>query len=271
MQDIPRDVFQSLIKQFTFKESRVLLKISRRWNTLYESEYGHWQRWCQEEFGDIDPKHDMPDFADFPDRWRLLFKMFWGLRSRAGKMFAKRHKLFSLKKMLKSWYYRSKDKSTIYASNLCNRSNLRHGDILLDANFQVNNWRGIHFVEKSDTSCRFIDSCEHAILKVPQQFAFPEFPLDYFLIPSLNTSLNIRMTPEDLAALRFHLHPVGYIEYYEDPRAPGIKFVPKMRVGLRRPTPETLMSCYMGSKRDIMSVVCEGLTATCCTFNIPYA
>ncbi len=273
MQDIPRDVFRSLIKQFSFKESRVLLRISRRWNTLYESEYGHWQKWCQEEFGDIDPKHDIPDFSTFPDRWRLLFILFWKFRSRASTLFDKKLKpLAPGNEISQCWYYRSKDKPTIYASNLCNLVHLIRGDILIGAKFDVyDNTRGeMYFVCKDGSSQRPISNA-HPVLRVPSEFAFPEFLLSYFLIESLNNSLNIRMAPEDLAALTFHLHPSGWIIYYEDPRAPGIKFVPKMRVGLRRPTPETLMSCYMGSKKDIMSVVCEGLTSTRCTFNMPYA
>lgn len=263
MDCIPRDVFRCLVKFFTFRESRILLRLSKRWNLLYESEDAQWQVWCQEQFGDIHPDIDMVDYSTFPDRWRLLFKMFWNFRSRATKMFNKRDRsILSGNQILQCWYHRSKSKSTIYASNLFNRSSARHGDILFGSNFRTEHRDAVCFVDKKQSTGLFV------VLGLGSTFAFPQFPLDYFLIAGVNDRLNIRMTAEDFAALTFHPTAYGSIHYYEDPRAPGIRFVTKVQQGYIRPTPENLITSYMANTRDMISVTCEDFIDNRCIINM---
>lgn len=152
--------------------------------------------------------------------------------------------------------------------------------MFLDRDFNGKDVTAVGFVQKAQNVNYLSAACDEGMTyTVPTAFAFPEFPLGYFLFPILKNVINIRMTKSDLAALTFYLTDLGKIDYYEDPRAPGMKFFPVVNnrnqadgteqgPDFRIATPESFPRLYRSYVPDMITVVCKELTFIHCTFNM---
>lgn len=208
MEILTRDVLRVVFKFMTFHEARTMYKVSRVFYKAWNTD-SLWYLWSLQEFGDVYLELDIAD----PTTWKAFFKIWWTGKRMAMNMQHVRSP--------GSFYYRGENRACKFLVG-DRFIKMRHGDV-------VETGAGDQKIWHSEKGFMILKTpMNHNTISIPSEFSYPTFDFDYWQIAIGGRcySTAISMPPGARKALQFKLDNSGMIEYYVDPRVPGIQFIP---------------------------------------------
>lgn len=208
-----RDLASKISAYLGFRDGHSLGRTNRFWKTQYDDSIECWIRWYHEIFGLLSANYAL-------DSLKSKFQRLWNARRSAHQAVP------TLPDRFKPYFYfRQANRPCVFVSGYYNNLMMETGDLILspdrmnENNSQFPN-RGVlcwhHELTPLDTRDAMRES-------TPRVFSFPDIPLSFYYQILIPCVVHIRMNPSDLKGLKFHTSPMGQIEWYTDPRLPGIQ------------------------------------------------